>query len=264
MLGTNITDQKGIVLNTGFSRSALRLNADRRLTDKLSVEASLNVSRNKQDGLTTTTGVSFNSSPYQGGITNSLTYALLMPPVVHIYTADGSYNYSNPYEYAYFAMGDIAANPVSDLENSVAKSVDDNIIGNTSLTCEFTDELVGKASLGFDVDNLTQDYFAPHYTALGLANGGTGSIAKRRLETWQTEFTLNYRHNFGEDHQIDALAGYTYQTTNRTFLTGSSSKYGQPPGTLLMDFRLQRRAGEPSLTGSGLLPRSLGQGRPTS
>ncbi len=225
LLGANIIDQKGIVLNTGFNRTALRLNADRRLTDKLTVEAALNVSRNKQDGLTTTTGVSFNSSPYQGGITNSLTYALLMPPVLPIYKADGSYNYTNPYEYAYFAMGDIAANPVSDLENSVAQSIDDDIIGNASLTYEFTDGLVGKASLGFDFDNLTQNYFAPHYTALGLANGGTGSIAKRRLETWQTEFTLNYRHNFGRSHQLDALAGYTYQTTNRTFLTGSSSKY---------------------------------------
>ena len=225
LLGANIIDQKGIVLNTGFNRTALRLNADRRLTDKLTVEAALNVSRNKQDGLTTTTGVSFNSSPYQGGITNSLTYTLLMPPVVPIYKADGSYNYTNPYEYAYFAMGDIAANPVSDLENSVAQSIDDDIIGNASLTYEFTDGLVGKASLGFDLDNLTQNYFAPHYTALGLANGGTGSIAKRRLETWQTEFTLNYRHNFGRSHQLDALAGYTYQTTNRTFLTGSSSKY---------------------------------------
>lgn len=225
LLGANIIDQNGIVLSTGFNRTALRLNADRRLTDKLTVEAALNVSRNKQDGLTTTTGVSFNSSPYQGGITNSLTYALLMPPVVPIYKADGSYNYTNPYEYAYFAMGDIAANPVSDLENSVAQSIDDDIIGNASLTYEFTDGLVGKASLGFDLDNLTQNYFAPHYTALGLANGGTGSIAKRRLETWQTEFTLNYRHNFGRSHQLDALAGYTYQTTNRTFLTGSSSKY---------------------------------------
>ena len=225
LLGANIIDQKGIVLNTGFNRTALRLNADRRLTDKLTVEAALNVSRNKQDGLTTTTGVSFNSSPYQGGITNSLTYALLMPPVVPIYKADGSYNYTNPYEYAYFAMGDIAANPVSDLENSVAQSIDDDIIGNASLTYEFTDGLVGKACLGFDLDNLTQNYFAPHYTALGLANSGTGSIAKRRLETWQTEFTLNYRHNFRRKHQLDALVGYTYQTTNRTFLTGSSSKY---------------------------------------
>ncbi len=225
LLGANLVDQKGIVLNTGFKRSAIRLNADRQLSERLKAEVALNVGRNKQDGLTTTTGVSFNSSPYQGGITNSLTYALLMPPVVPIYQADGSYNYTNPYEYAYFAMGDIAANPVSDLENSVAQSIDDDIIGNASLSYELNKGLTGKASLGFDLDNLTQNYFAPHYTALGLANSGTGSIAKRRIETWQTEFTLNYRHNFGKCHQLDALLGYTYQTTTRSFLTGSSSKY---------------------------------------
>ena len=225
LLTGNITDQEGIVLNTGFNRSAVRLNIDRKLTEKLSVETALNVSRNKQDGLTTTTGVTFNSSPYQGGITNSLTYALLMPPVVPIYKVDGSYNYTNPYEYAYFAMGDIAANPVSDLENSVAQSVSDDVIGNINLNYEFVKGLLGKASLGFDIDNLTQNYFAPHYTALGLANGGTGSIAKRRLETWQTEFTLNYKCQLGSDHFIDALVGYTYQTTNRTQLIGSSSKY---------------------------------------
>jgi pSer/pThr/pTyr-binding forkhead associated (FHA) protein len=51
LLGANIIDQKGIVLNTGFNRTALRLNADRRLTDKLTVEAALNVSRNKQGKL---------------------------------------------------------------------------------------------------------------------------------------------------------------------------------------------------------------------
>lgn len=225
LFGANIASQKGIVLNTGFNRSAFRLNADRKLTDRLTVEAALSLSRNKQDGLTTTTGVAFNSSPYQGGITNSLTYALLMPPVVPIYNTDGSFNYTNPYEYAYFAMGDIAANPVSDLENSVAQSISDDIIGNASLNYDFGSGLTGKASFGFDLDNLTQNFFAPHYTALGIANGGTGSISKRRLETWQTEFTLNYRHHFGSQHQLDALAGYTYQNTNRTFLTGSSSKY---------------------------------------
>lgn len=225
LLGGNFIDEKGIVLNTGFKRSAIRLNADRKLTERLTVETALNVSRNKQDGLTTTTGVTFNSSPYQGGITNSLTYALLMPPVVPVYKADGSYNYTNPYEYAYFAMGDVAANPVSDLENSVAQSVDDDVIGNVSANYEFARGLMGKASFGFDLDNLTQNYFAPHYTALGLANGGTGSIAKRRLETWQTELTLNYNHQFGRNHLLDALVGYTYQTSNRSFLTGSSSRY---------------------------------------
>jgi TonB-linked SusC/RagA family outer membrane protein len=221
----NIVRQEGILLNTGYQRSGLRVNIDRHVNDRLTIGATSNISRNRQDGLTTTTGVSFNSSPFQGGITNSLTYALLMPPVVPIYKADGSYNYSNPYEYAYFIMGDIAANPVSDLENSVAQTIDDDVIGNVFATYQLTDDLQTKATFGFDLDNLTQNYFAPHYTALGLANGGVGNVTKRRIETWQTEFTLTYDHQFGEAHHVDALAGYTYQSTNHTFLSASSSQY---------------------------------------
>lgn len=225
LVAGNIVRQEGILLNTGYRRSGLRVNIDRHLNERLTVSANVNVSRNSQEGLTTTTGVTFNSSPFQGGITNSLTYALLMPPVVPIYNADGSYNYSNPYEYAYFIMGDIAANPVSDMENSVAQTVDDDVIGNAFATYRITDDLLAKATLGFDLDNLTQNYFAPHFTALGLANGGVGNITKRRIETWQTEFTLTYDRQFGEAHHIDALAGYTYQSTNRTFLSASSSRY---------------------------------------
>lgn len=225
LVAGNIVRQEGILLNTGYKRSGLRVNIDRNINDKLTIGATTNVSRNSQDGLTTTTGVSFNSSPFQGGITNSLTYALLMPPVVPIYKSDGSYNYSNPYEYAYFAMGEIAANPVSDLENSVAQTVDDDAIGNAFASYRLTDDLQAKATFGFDIDNLTQNYFAPHYTALGLANGGVGNITKRRIETWQTEFTLNYDHQFGDAHHVDALVGYTYQSTNHTFLSASSSQY---------------------------------------
>lgn len=221
----NMVRQEGIVLNTGYERSGLRVNLDRNVNDRLTLGVTANVSRSKQDGMTTTTGVTFNSSPFQGGITNSLTYALLMPPVVPIYKADGSYNYTNPYEYAYFAMGDIAANPVSDLQNSVAQTIDDDALGNAFLQYRLTDELRAKATFGFELDNLTQNYFAPHYTALGLANGGVGNITKRRIETWQTEFTLNYEHNFGDDHYLDALVGYTYQSTNQSYLSGSSSQY---------------------------------------
>ena len=113
-----------------------------------------------------------------------------MPPVVPVYNADGGYNYSNPYEYAYFIMGNIAANPVSDLENSVAQTIDDDVIGNAFANYQLTDDLLAKATFGFDLDNLTQNYFAPHYTALGLASGGfplgiIKPIYRRVVETKQ-------------------------------------------------------------------------------
>ncbi len=178
-----------------------------------------------QNGLTTTSSKSYNSSPYSAGITSSLTYALFMPPTQPVYEADGTYNYHNPYEYAYFALGDHAANPVSDLENSVAQSIDDSSIGNVYARYAFADGWNLKGSFGFNIANITQNFFAPSYTAIGLQEQGIGSIGKRRSETWQTEFTLGYTKQLNANHFLDVLLGYTYQTSERSRLTATSNHY---------------------------------------
>ena len=223
--GGNIVNQDGIIINSDYRRSALRLNIDAQVTDKLTAGLVGNISKSTQNGLTTTSAKSYNSSPYSAGITSSLTYALFMPPTQPVYEADGSYNYHNPYEYAYFALGDHAANPVSDLENSVAETIDDSSIGNVYARYAFADGWNLKGSFGFNIANITQNFFAPSYTAIGLQEQGIGSIGKRRSETWQTEFTLGYTKQLNADHYLDALLGYTYQTCERSRLTATSNHY---------------------------------------
>ena len=181
--GGNIVNQDGIIINSDYRRSSLRLNIDAQVTDKLTAGLVGNISKSTQNGLTTTSSKSYNSSPYSAGITSSLTYALFMPPTQPVYEADGTYNYHNPYEYAYFALGDHAANPVSDLENSVAQSIDDSSIGNVYARYAFADGWNLKGSFGFNIANITQNFFAPSYTAIGLQEQGIGSIGKRRSET---------------------------------------------------------------------------------
>ena len=106
----NYTDQDGIVLNSGFQRYNFHTNVEWELQKNLKFGINATYGRSKQKGLTTTEEKVFNSSPFSAGITNSFVYALLMPPVVPVYNADGSYNFTNPYEYAYFAIGDHASN----------------------------------------------------------------------------------------------------------------------------------------------------------
>jgi TonB-dependent SusC/RagA subfamily outer membrane receptor len=121
----NYTDQDGILLNSGFERYNFHTNVEWELQKGLKFGVNATYGRSKQKGLTTTEEQVFNSSPYSAGITNSFVYALLMPPVVSVYNADGSYNFNNPFEYAYFAIGDQSANPVYDLEESVAETFSD-------------------------------------------------------------------------------------------------------------------------------------------
>ena len=225
LISGNYVDQEGIIINSGFKRYNARVNLDRKLYENLTASVFFTFGKSSQNSLTTTEPVNYNSSPFSAGITNSLTYALFMPPVVPIYNSDGGYNYKNPYEYAYFAIGDKAVNPVSDLKNSVAETINNSLLGNFLLRYTILDGLVAKVSLGTDVSNVTQNFFAPSYTAIGLAEKGIGGIGTKRYETLQTENTLGYTKQLNDANFIDVLGGYTYQKTDINYVTSIATHF---------------------------------------
>ena len=212
----NYTDQDGILLNSGFERYNFHTNVEWELQKNLKFGVNATYGRSKQKGLTTTEEQVFNSSPYSAGITNSFVYALLMPPVVSVYNADGSYNFNNPYEYAYFAIGDQSANPVYDLKESVAENINNYLLSNIWASFRIGD-LTLKATVGLNSEKLTQNYFSGAYTSLGLATQGIGGTGNRQTDVWQQEYTATYSSTIGEQHFIDALVGYTRQTSTSTY-----------------------------------------------
>ena len=220
----NYTDQDGILLNSGFERYNFHTNVEWELQKDLKFGVNATYGRSKQQGLTTTEEQVFNSSPYSAGITNSFVYALLMPPVISVYNAEGSYNFTNPYEYAYFAIGDHAANPVYDLQESVAENVNNYLLSNVWASYTIGD-LVLKATVGLNSEKLTQNYFSGAYTSLGLATQGIGGTGNRQTDVWQQEYTATYSRNLGEQHFIDALVGYTRQTSTSTFSNIRTNHY---------------------------------------
>lgn len=224
LVSGNYVTQEGIVINTDFSRYNLRVNLERIVVPGVTVGVTSTFGKSKQNAMSTTEDQDYNSSPFQGGITNSLTYALLMPPVVPIYNEDGSYNYSNPYEYSYFAIGSKSANPVSDLENTVAESSCDYLIANAFAKYDFGD-FSAKVSMGVNRDNVTQNFYAPSYTALGLAQGGLGAIGTKHNEIWQWEATLDWNKNINKNNFINALMGFTYQKTSSNYLTATAADF---------------------------------------
>ena len=220
----NYTDQDGILLNSGFERYNFHTNVEWELQKDLKFGVNATYGRSKQQGLTTTEEQVFNSSPYSAGITNSFVYALLMPPVVSVYNADGSYNFNNPYEYAYFAIGDQSANPVYDLQESVAENVNNYLLSNVWASYTIGD-LTLKATVGLNSERLTQNYFSGAYTSLGLATQGIGGTGNRQTDVWQQEYTATYSRNLGEQHFIAALVGYTRQTSTSTYSNIRTNHY---------------------------------------
>ena len=211
----NYTDQDGIILNSGFECYNFHANTEWELKKGLNFGVNVTYGRSKQRGLTTTEGQVFNSSPFSAGITNSFVYALLMPPVTTVYNADGSYNFNNPYEYAYFAIGDQSANPVYDLEESVADNINNYLLSNVWASYRLGG-FTFKAAVGLNSEKLTQEYFSGAYTSLGLATQGIGGVGNRQTDVWQQEYTLNYAIDINDNHSIDAIVGYTRQTQTST------------------------------------------------
>ena len=220
----NYTDQDGIVLNTGFQRYNFHTNLEWELREGLRFGVNATYGRSKQQRLTTTEEQVFNSSPYSAGITNSFVYALLMPPVISVYNADGSYNFTNPYEYAYFAIGDHAANPVYDLKESVAENINNYLLSNVWASYRIGD-LTLKASVGLSSEKLTQNYFSGAYTSLGLATQGIGGTGNRQTDIWQQEYTATYAKDINDHHYIDALVGFTRQTSTSTYSNIRTNHY---------------------------------------
>ena len=212
----NYTHQDGILLGTGFERYDFHTNVEWQLREGLRFGVNTTYGRSRQHGLTTTEEQVFNSSPYSAGITNSFVYALLMPPVVQVYNADGSYNFQNPYEYAYFAIGNHAANPVYDLKESVAENTNNYLLSNIWASYHIGDFTL-KATVGLSSEKLTQNYFSGAYTSLGLATEGIGGTGNRQTDVWQQEYTLTWNRDLNEHHHIDALGGYTRQTQTSTY-----------------------------------------------
>lgn len=220
----NYTDQDGIVINSGFKRYNFHLNADWNLLPGLTFGLNATYGKSTQEGLTTTEAVTYNSSPFSAGITNSYVYGLLTPRVVPIYAEDGSYNYSNPYEYAYFAIGSKTSNAVSDLKNSVAESINNYLLSNVWTQYAWGD-FRAKVSVGLNKELITQNYFSPKYTSLGLANEGLGGIGNKSNEVWQEEYTLGWSHVFGNLHNVDALVGYTRQNSKVNYNSSLTSHF---------------------------------------
>ncbi|KAA6327570.1 TonB-dependent receptor SusC [termite gut metagenome] len=244
LISGNFSDQDGIIINTNFKRYTGRLNYDRDLFSNFTV--GLNVSASKLDQ----NGVSDFSGLYVSQVSNSIDLVLRIPQIVPIRNADGSFNYNNPYEQGDLAYEGITVNPISDLYNSVSQTKTNALIGNFYARYAILPSLIAKISVGTNLNNTTQNFFAPPSSAAGFFKNynGYGSVGNKRTDAWQAEYTLNYNKQINKRHYIDLLAGYTTQTTAVEYATASASSFANEQ---LSYHNLQGGSGSVSPTSGG-------------
>jgi len=202
-------NQKGIVTNSGFDRGSLRVNLDRKLSDKIKIGNSLTVSRTVTDQSRTDGNL---------GSAGLVTIAALQfPPILQTRNPDGSYLMTSP------ALNFTADNPVALAVDSKNRNTAYRVFGNIFGDYRIVEGLNFRVTLGMDGVIQKQDRYLPRSVQSGLAQGGVASIFNSQSITWLNENLLTYSRTFNSVHSVNLLAGFTQQG-NKTESNIASSR----------------------------------------
>ena len=208
----NYFNQDGIVLNTNFKRYSVRVNYDRDVSSKFKIGINTTGSYSTSQGAANNTSGSNLSSP------NLITSIINSSPIVPIKNTDGSYNLNNPY----LATPD---NPILDITAVTNKTNITRTLGNFFGEYTIIPGLKAKVSLGADLINTKQDYYAPSNTANGYATLGYATVGAATVNTWLNENTLTYDKTIAKVHFLNVLVGYTTQESTGEAETAGSKNF---------------------------------------
>jgi TonB-linked SusC/RagA family outer membrane protein len=208
----NYFNQDGILLNTNFKRYSVRVNYDR------DISSNFRVGINTTSSYSTSSGAASNTSGTSLSSPNIITNIISTSPVVAIKDQSGNYNLNNPY-------ASIPSNPILDLLDIINQTKINRTLGNFFGEYTLLPGLKAKISIGADLINTKQNYYAPSTSANGYATLGYASVGNASVNTWLNENTLTYDKTFNNKHFINLLAGYTTQSSSGEAVTAGSKNF---------------------------------------
>ncbi|MGS2760894.1 SusC/RagA family TonB-linked outer membrane protein [Sinomicrobium sp. M5D2P9] len=188
------SEQEGILLSSALKKYTGRLNGSHDALDgKLKIGVHMSYAKLDDDKVAISSNIN-----NEGG--NILKDALRWAPTLPVRNPDGSY----------YQIGELRINPVSwvDVED---ESETDFFLGNTNLTFQIIEPLSFTVNMGYSNEQVNRFTNAPDSHPSAASEGGRASISKFKNTTTLIETTLNYDKQFGEDHHLTFLAGYSFQ-----------------------------------------------------
>ncbi len=189
-------DQKGIIIGNELTRGTVRLNIDHNISPMFKIGANLSLNHTNNDRV-----------PSDNAFSNPLQLNAI-PPVQPLYDADGLYNNATLYY-----------NNLIELEgNNRNLSKIYRTISSAYFEWKITDFLHFRSQAGIDWQNLQETQFLGRRTLDGAPEGFSFDNQVTSSLFTSTN-TLNFNKDYGEDHELEALAGLEYQHGK---LTGAS------------------------------------------
>jgi TonB-dependent starch-binding outer membrane protein SusC len=186
----NYFNQDGLIDNSGIKKYIFRSNIDFKLSEKLKAGFRINYSRLNQD----------NGVVGYGGLLNIL-------PTQPIFNADGSYSGFND------VIGAPFNNPVATALLDLDNTKTNNLLGTVYLEYSPIKNLIIRSTFNPEINNWKRNEFTssqrPDLTVVGET--GNARITGVSSFGWNNENTIQYTTNFGEDHNLIALGGASFQ-----------------------------------------------------
>ena len=207
------TGQDGVIKGTDFTRISGKVNLDNNITSKLRTVTNLDY------GFTT------------NNITNgAYTQALLAPPTLAPYNADGSINNFTGAELGGSVSSGIQ-NPLSLLNNGVNRGKTASLLGSVSVEYDILKDLKFKSVASVNYQQYNQIDYTPS-TALiatdagaGLSNNGLGTEGQTESTDLFFENTLTYNKQFNADNSLDVVAGTSWEEYKSNSFTANGESY---------------------------------------
>jgi len=143
-----------------------------------------------------------------GGIT-AMRQVLEALPIIPVKYPDGSW--ASNRDYPGMEGGDT---PIRVGKERLSYLRTQTMLGNMYATIKFADGLELKSTVGTNVINQREDYFAARRLQY-ISDNGDASVTNRRFNSWQFENYLTYFKDFGNIHSINAMVGLSWQHVDR-------------------------------------------------
>lgn len=193
-------NQEDILLNGGFDKYSARMKLDYKASKRISI--GMNLAPNFTAQRLSAPDDDFSS------LTGD---AVLLPPIIPAYNADGTPSDPNKFGILTNQM----ANPLTIAQNYKGTQQNFFLLSNAYVQVEILRGLTVKSTIGANIsDDKFHLFQAQGMQAQALSPVTALSLNSERTINWLNENTLNFKRTFGEDHKLEALAGYTVQKVN--------------------------------------------------
>ncbi|HEX2970273.1 MAG TPA: TonB-dependent receptor [Bacteroidales bacterium] len=193
-IGGDFSSQEATIKPVRFQRAGARINIDQKITKKLSLGISNNLSRTFRNQARVGDGPN-------GGM---LQAALHTPTYLPKENADGT-----PAKWAGFDNLDVL------IKYTDIKAASYRYVGNVKLNYDILKNLKFTSSFSLDFNDYDEFQYWNDLTNLGAASNGYGSDGDSKNQIWINEQTLEYRLALPGKHNFAFLAGNTVQKNSR-------------------------------------------------